>query len=143
MERVMWNLIGIDILKSWAGELNIDKDIESFYKHEIIMAKIGKDRTLPMEHEFYATYILNQLFCYISNDNLGISRVQGDPNIETMWPNQLKHFSPDLLEFWNKAKVYWEEMIEVGEGKIAEQSMERSIATLNGYLKSKYVSDSD
>ena len=143
MGKVMWDLIGIDILKSWAGELSIEKDVESFYKHEIIMAKIDKNRALPQEHEFYATYILNRLFCYISNDNLGISRVQGNPDIETMWQDQLKHFSPDLLEFWNKAKEYWEEMIEVGEGKIAEQAMGRSIATLNGYLTSKYVSDSD
>ena len=139
----MWNLIDINILKGWAEELNIDKNIESFYKHEIIMAKIGKDRTIPPENEFYATYILNQLFCYISDDNLGISRVQNDPNLETMWPNQLKHFSPDLLEFWERAKEYWGEMSEVGKGKIAEQSMERSIASLNGYLKSKYDPDPD
>ena len=143
MDRVMWSLINIDILKSWAGELNIDKDIESFYKHEIIMAKIDKDRALPLEHEFYATYILNQLFCYISDDNLGISRIQDDPDVETMWPNQLKHFSQDLLEFWDRAKEYWGEMTVVGKGKIAQQSMERSIGSLNGYLKSKYNPDFD
>ncbi|MFC1813673.1 hypothetical protein ACFL03_13395, partial [Thermodesulfobacteriota bacterium] len=73
----------------------------------------------------------------------GISRVQGDPDIETMWPNQLKHFSPDLGEFWDRAKEYWEETVAVGVGQIAEQSIERSIVSLNGYLKSKYDSDSD
>ncbi|MFC1488341.1 hypothetical protein ACFL6B_00690 [Thermodesulfobacteriota bacterium] len=143
MKKVMWDLIDINILKSWAGELNIEKDIEGFYKHEIIMAKIDKDRTVPSEHEFYATYILNQLFCYISNDNLGISRVQDDPDAQTMWPNQLKNFSPDLAEFWDRAKEYWGELVEIGGGKIAEQSMERSIVSLNGYFKLKFGTESD
>lgn len=136
MKRVRWELIDMEILKSWAITMKFEtKELDALCYHEQEIAK----------KEYYATTILERLDEGYYNS--GIKEIPEGTDYKMQdkidFP-ELSELHKDLFDFWIAAQSYWRSNRDLSMlNKPEKKELERLITELNNYIKSEFDIDSD